>query len=168
MYLDFWGWFFLLATIGTVLNSHFPIRPLFGRHHVLGAEIIAVSLAATWTIRLMSHDPSPVWQYALLDVATGGAFLWVMLHKKAVWAACCVLIYSMMSVTHASYLLSGQVNEFRYLQWLDGLFALALATINTAIIAGRHAWGESWDRSVYRIRRGWTFTGLRFPRVGVP
>lgn len=167
MYLDFWGWFFLIATIGTLLNSHFPIRPLFGRHHVLGAEVIFASLMATWAVRLLSNDPSPIWQYALLDVATGGIYLWIMLHKKAAWAALCVIIYALMGVTHISYVLSGQVNEYRYLQWLDGLFAMALITINTAIFAGRHVWGERMDRTIDGVLSGWTFSGLRVPRAFV-
>lgn len=162
--LDIWGRFFLVVTAATWIHGVWDMRPLFGRQHVLGAEIIGLSLIVTHVLERSLNDKSPVAAFAILDVATAGLFLWQALAKKAVWAALCVIVYFFMGLAHVAFIMTGQANELRYHQNLDALYGAALLIINCAILAGRHAWGESWDYRIDRIRRGWTFSGIRLPR----
>lgn len=163
--MDVWGWFFLVATGLTLANGVIPLRPLFGRHHCLGGEIIAASLAATHLLEWAFDMKSPVAAFAILDLITGAVFFWQAMTKRAAWAASCVIIYFLMELAHVSFILADQGNEIAYHKTLDALFGLALLIINLAIFAGRHVWGERMDFAVNRLLGGWTFSGLSLPRV---
>ena len=162
--MNAWGAFYVGAVAGTLAHSVFPIGPLRGRQHTLGAEIIALSWTVAGAARLIFEDPTPLAAYAIIDVSTAAAFLAVALRKQAAWAAICVILHAGMASLHLAYFAIGQGNDNAYIWILNTLFLFALITVNTAIAAGRYAWGEGLDRWYHHRRRGWTFSGLRIPR----
>lgn len=161
--LGFWGTFYLACVAGTLFYSHFPIRPLYGRQHVFGAEIIAASWAASWWARAAFADETPLEAYALIDVLTILAFSFPMLRKRAAWAAVCVILHAGMLCLHLAYYVTGEHNRLLYIWMLNSLFFASLVSINTAIAAGRHVWGERLDQLVMARFRGVTWSGLSLP-----
>lgn len=161
--MGFWGWFYIVAVVATLLNGHLPIDPLKRRQHAAGSEILAGSWVAAYYTRAIFNDPTPLVASSIIDVITSGIFLFVAMKNKAIWAALCVIIYSGMGMLHLAYKISGEGNELGYIWILNSLFFMALLTVNTAIMAGKHAWGAVLDNLRYPLR-DWTFTGLRRPR----
>jgi len=157
----FWQWFYLTLVSLTLVNSHLPIRPLFGRSHVLGAEIIAVAWLASWAAREWRGDWSPVEANAAIDLSCVLAFTFIAVQKKALWAAASSLLHIAMLVLHFAFGVTGQVNEAVYLWTLNSLFAACLLVINTAIFAGKQAWGERVDQYLVAHLRGYSWSGLR-------
>jgi len=158
--MGFWGWFYAIAVVLTLIHAHVPIDPLRRRQHALGSEVIFISWCIAGAARYLLHDATPLVANALIDVGTSGTFLWIAMRNKALWAAFCVILHAGMSVLHLAYRLSGEGNDLGYIWILNTLFFPALVTINTAIMAGKYEWGALVDELVH-LRRGWTFTGLR-------
>lgn len=158
--MGFWGWFYLLAVIGTVMHSLLPIIPLRMRHHSFGAEIIAASYIASFFAREITGDATPLEVYASIDVLTALAFLFVALNNQAVWAAICVVLHALMGFLHLAHFITQQANEVAYLWILNTLFLLAIVTVNTAIIVGRRAWGAKVDQFFVPLLGGWNFSGV--------
>ena len=162
--MGFWGWFYTIAVGLTLLHGVVPAFPKYGRHHSLGAEILAVSWLAAHASRSIFNDPTPLAAYAAIDAMTAWVFLAVALGRKAIWAAMLVIIHAGMGALHLVYFAIGQGDDYSYIVTLNGLFCCALLTINTAILAGRHEWGSTLDSWLHHRAGGWTFSGLRLSR----
>lgn len=162
--MGFWGWFYFGAVTMTLLHGVAPATPFRGRHHVLGAEIVAVSWLASHASRVIFSDPTPLAAYAFIDAMTAWAFLFVALRRRAIWAAMLVIIHAGMGALHLAYFATGEGDDYSYIVTLNGLFICALLTLNTAIFAGRHEWGSRIDRWIHYRAGGWTFSGLSLSR----
>lgn len=163
--MGFWGWFYFLSVMATLFHSLVPIIPRRARHQTLGAEIIAVSWFASLLARHLTGDDTPTELYAGIDLTTGGIMLVIAQKKRAIWAAVCVLLHCAMGVLHLAYFIGGEVNPVGYIWILNSLFLTSLIAINLAIFAGRHEWGERIDELFVARFRGWSWTGLRTPRI---
>lgn len=156
-----WQHIYMIAVALTVLNAHLPVRPLFARNHVFGAEIIALSWLASWAAREWQGDWSPIAANAAIDLVCVSLFTWIAVRKQAIWAATCSLLHIAMLFLHFALGATGEVNELLYIWFLNSLFAASLIVINTAIFASKHEWGARLDAYCMDRLRGWSWSGVR-------
>lgn len=158
--MGFWGTFYASAVFLTLIHSMVPIMPKRLRHHTVGAEIITLTWIGSLLSREITGDLTPLEAFAAIDVAAAGAFLWVAVAKKAIWAAVCVVIHAAMSALHLAQKIA-QVSDYSYLVILNGLFLASLIVINVAIVVARHSWGRHVDQFFMAVSGGWNWSGAR-------
>lgn len=160
-----WYPFYFLASGATVYYSLFPIVEGKGRQHALGAEVLFLSLVASVVMQEVLNDTAPLIAHQAIDGIVGATFLWVTIRHRALWSALCVAVQAGMAVlTYYQYMYNVYTTE-GYLTRLNLLFIAALVIVNTAVLIGRRPVGETVDGFFLRHFRGWTFTGLRLPRL---
>lgn len=162
--MGFWGWFYAVAVVATILNTVLPIRPNRFRNITQGAEIIAFSWVGAYAVRGIFNDPTPLVAYSMIDLFAAGLFYRIAREHQAAWAAVCAIIHGLLMCSlHLIYLVIGEPNDNAYIWVLNSLFVASLITINSAAFSSRHQWGDSWDDFVYSVFAGWSWSGhIRF------
>jgi len=164
-YFEQWYPFYFLASGATFHYSLFPLRPGRGRQHVIGAFVMFMSLLASISAQDIFNDKAPLIAHQAIDGFIGAVFLGITIQRRAIWSALCVAVHAGMAVLTYYQYNYNVYSDTEYLVRLNLLFLLALLVINVAIFTGRQAVGEAIDGFIVRRLRGWTFTGLRLPRL---
>ena len=152
----FWGWFYMIAVILTVIHAILP-----GCNSGLrrGALVIGLSWLASAVSRDVLGSAAPLAFYALIDVFVGLAMASIAIQNKAIWAALCVVLHALMGILHVAQFLSGGDTVYAYLVILNGLFLLSLITLNLAILAARYEWASRLLDVHFLACFGWRFSG---------
>lgn len=161
-----WLWFHLVCAIAALSYAVFwDMRPLVGRQFVFGAEIHLVVVGLSWLARKVTDDISPVTLYSLIDMAAVSFFALIMFRKKAIWAALCVIIHSVMLALHMAFFIAGEISQAAYLWTLGVLTFLVCIIIGTGTAASRHEFGRRWDDFLAPRLRGWSWSATFAPRL---
>jgi len=162
--MDFTFFHFTVAAL-TIAYTVMDVRPLVGRQYLFGAEIHLGALCASWVSQRYVGDLYPVLWFSMIDVVAVTIFAVIMLRKKAIWAAACVLLHTVMLVIHPVFFIGRQMNQSNYLWALGILTFLVALTINIGTMAGRHEFGRKWDDFLVPRLRGWSWSGTFAPRL---
>ncbi|MCK5745659.1 MAG: hypothetical protein KAH44_05565 [Oricola sp.] len=163
--MDFWTIFHFGVALLIILYAIWDLRPLVGRQFLFGAEIHAGMLFASFLARFISGDPYPVLWYGLIDATAVSLYALIMFRKKAIWAAVCVLIQSVMLFMHPAYVAFGQINQKEYLWGLGIMTFLSALAIFIGTMAGRHEFGRGWDDFLSSHLHGWSWSGAVSSRI---
>lgn len=160
-----WHLFHLTLAFAALGYAVWDMRPLVGRQFLFGAEIHLAVIVLSWLARKVSGDISPVALYTLIDMAAASAFAIIMFRKKAIWAALCVILHSVMLALHFAFFIAGKISQAIYLWTLGVLTFAVFITIVIGTAAGRHEFGRAWDKALAHRFRGWSVSGTFEPRI---
>lgn len=126
----------------------------------MGAEVLLGTWVASWAARHTLNLDAPYVAYATIDMGAVVIFTSLMMRRRAVWAAFCVVLHTAMLFLHLAYFATGQINQGFYLWTLGVLFSSSVLTVFIATAAGRHEWGKRLDYGLMARFWGWTWSGL--------
>lgn len=160
-------WFYVHLTCALLALGYavLDMRPLVGRQHLLGSEILLGSVILSNLGRHFTGDIAPVAVYGAIDIVAICGYAFLMLRNKALWAAVCVIIHTVMMTLHFGFFLVGEVGALTYLWALGILNFLAFLTIIMGTAAGRHEFGRGWDDFLAPRLRGWSWSGVFSTRI---
>lgn len=155
-----WAAFHFWTAFLLVSYTLWDARPKIGRQHTLGAEVLLGTWIASWAARHIFQTDPPYVAYATIDMGAVVIFSTLMMRRRALWAALCVVLHTVMLFLHLAYFVTGQINQGFYLWTLGVLFSASVLTVLIATAAGRHEWGTRLDHVFMAHLRGWTWSGL--------
>jgi len=160
-------WFYVHAGCAVIalIYAVWDMRPLVGRQHLFGSEILLGAVILSRLAREYTGDIAPVALYGAIDIAAVSGYFFLMLRNKALWAAVCVLLQTGMLALHFGYFIAGEIGVSAYLWALGGLHFLVFLTIIIGTMAGRHEFGRAWDDFFASRIRGFSWSGVLSTRL---
>lgn len=160
-----WFYFHVSCAVIALTYALWDLRPLVGRQHLFGAEILFLAVILSRGVRGYTGDIAPVALYGAIDIAALCGYAFLMLRNKAAWAAVCVILHTVMLALHFGYFVGGQVGQEAYLWTLGILNFFVFISIIIGTAAGRHEFGRGWDDFLAPRLRGYTWSGVLAPRL---
>lgn len=159
-----WFYFHFFTSLAAVFVAYGWVKRPGRPQHIIGAQAIFWSCVASEAVRLFSGAIDPAMLYLLIDVAAIGILGYVMMTRKAIWAALCVIFHFGMIVASAAYYMGEALSQYAYLTTLGVLFFLSVVSVTTGALASRYSWGEHLDRLLAHRFGPWSWSGVGVSR----
>lgn len=159
-----WFYFHFFTSLAAVFVAYGWVERPGRPQHIIGAQAIFWSAVASEAVRGMSGEIDPSLLYLGIDVIAICILGFVMMTRKAIWAALCVLFHCGMIVISAVYFMGEALSQYVYLTTLGVLYFLSVVSVTTGALASRYSWGEHLDRLFANRLGSWSWSGVGLTR----